>query len=229
MSQPRIGDILVRRGVVDRSRVEVAAALLTEGGKRLGQVLIDLGLASEAQVAEALAEQLNILFYSTLKDRDLRDLRRWLPEHLARQCKAVPVEARPEGLVLALWDPTDVQAARVIEQTLRTPIIVAAAPFTEVLEVLEQLYASLGPGPGGLRRQRVAHDMVLLLGRSVRVAIQETTGRIFLKLRAGGEILDLSPEQAAELFADLLAVAREHAEIMGRIRTGSAAPPAGLN
>ncbi len=217
MSQLRIGDILVGWGVLERSRVEAAAALAV-GGKRLGQVLIDLGLANDAQVAEALAHQLNIPFLTGLQDRDLRDLARYLPEHLARTYRAVPVELRPDGLLVALYDPTDFEALRVLERTLGVRVIPAVAPFYEVLEALEQVYAQ--GTPGELRRQRIAHDMVLFLGRRVRVTVQETTGRTFLKMRTSGEILDLAPEEAEELFTDLVSVAREHAEIMRRLRAG---------
>gem|GEM_PF-7050539 len=221
----RLGDILVEERALERGQIEVVATAAARQGKRLGQVLVELGLASEVLVAKALARQLRIPFYPTLADRDVRRLAKMIPEHLARQCKAVPVDAGPEGLVVALWDPTDRQAVRLLENATGLRVVAAAAPFSEILEALEETYEDAGQSVGeGLRRQKLAHDMILLLGRYVRVALQETTGRTFLKLRGGGEILDLSAEEAQRLFADLTAVAREHERVMAEVRKRGTGP-----
>ena len=59
-SSPRLGDILVNRGVVNEAQVEEAIALQKSSSLRMGQIIIDKGWASEMDVLSALGEQLDV-------------------------------------------------------------------------------------------------------------------------------------------------------------------------
>ena len=56
----RIGEILVRRGLVTDSQVEQALKLQRETGERMAQVLVQKGWLSERDLLEALSEQLGV-------------------------------------------------------------------------------------------------------------------------------------------------------------------------
>ena len=59
-TSPRLGDILVSRGVVSEAQVEEAIALQKTTSMRMGQIIIDKGWASEMDVLSALGEQLDV-------------------------------------------------------------------------------------------------------------------------------------------------------------------------
>ena len=59
-TSPWLGDILVNRGVVTEAQVEEAIALQKTTTMRMGQIIIDKGWASEMDVLSALGEQLDV-------------------------------------------------------------------------------------------------------------------------------------------------------------------------
>ena len=58
MSAPRLGDILIKQGVIDEEKLAAALSDQRAFGGKLGRTLVDLGYVSEEQVVEALAAQL---------------------------------------------------------------------------------------------------------------------------------------------------------------------------
>ncbi|SMC19441.1 two-component system, chemotaxis family, sensor kinase CheA [Desulfacinum hydrothermale DSM 13146] len=57
---PKVGEILVEKGVTEPERVESAAQQAQESGKRIGEALVEQGAASAMDVASALREQRKI-------------------------------------------------------------------------------------------------------------------------------------------------------------------------
>ncbi|MBC7357752.1 MAG: chemotaxis protein CheA [Desulfacinum sp.] len=57
---PKVGEILVEKGVADPDRVETAARSARETGKKIGEALVEQGAASPLDVAGALREQRRI-------------------------------------------------------------------------------------------------------------------------------------------------------------------------
>ena len=60
MSAPRIGEILIHKGHVSAADVDAALEVQARTGGLLGQLLVRTGALSEAQLLEALAEQLDL-------------------------------------------------------------------------------------------------------------------------------------------------------------------------
>lgn len=50
-----IGEILVSSGLIDKNTLNKALKIHKTGGKKIGQVLIDMGVATDVQIAEAVA------------------------------------------------------------------------------------------------------------------------------------------------------------------------------
>ncbi len=60
MSNPKLGDILLRRGYIDTGKLDAALADQQAFGGKLGRTLVDLGYINEQQLVTALAEQLGL-------------------------------------------------------------------------------------------------------------------------------------------------------------------------
>lgn len=54
---PRLGDILVSRGIISQEQLEHALAQQQRTGKTLGTVIVEAGMAPGPLVAQALATQ----------------------------------------------------------------------------------------------------------------------------------------------------------------------------
>jgi type IV pilus assembly protein PilB len=60
MTPPKLGDLLVRRGLLDATRLEAALADQRAFGGKLGRTLVELGYITDEQLMLTLAEQLGL-------------------------------------------------------------------------------------------------------------------------------------------------------------------------
>ena len=107
-----LGRLLVEARVLTPEQLEQALAVKATTGKRLGEIVVDLGFASEQAIAGALADQYRLEFVD-LDDVGLDPSAvAQLPEALARRYEAIPVRFLSDGvLLLAVSDPTNLAAA----------------------------------------------------------------------------------------------------------------------
>ena len=107
-----LGQLLVEGRTIEREQLEQALAVKQETGKRLGEIVVELGFTTERAIACALAEQYE-LEYVDLDGAELdRAAVSLLTEALARRYEALPIRICPDGLpLLAVTDPTNLAAA----------------------------------------------------------------------------------------------------------------------
>jgi len=105
----RLGDILIRRGLVTQGQLE--AALAAQGSERgmLGRILVRRGLISMEQLGEALAEQFGVPFAEVVPQAVNPQVVRLLPEKLARQRSCVPIGVAGSTMQLAMAAPDDIE------------------------------------------------------------------------------------------------------------------------
>ncbi len=110
LQRQRLGDYLITQGLLSPEQLDHALAMQKVTGRRLGQVLVDLGLLRPDQVAAILAEQLGVRYWDLELNPPDPAAARLVPARLERRFQLVPV-ARQEGrLVVAMADPTNVEA-----------------------------------------------------------------------------------------------------------------------
>jgi type II secretory ATPase GspE/PulE/Tfp pilus assembly ATPase PilB-like protein len=92
-------------------------------GHRLGEILIRRGVVTSTEVAKLVAEQYELPFVDLdTSDIDVR-LARLLSEELARRFSAVPVSARPDGSYsVAIADPATVLFSDELRRVLGSPL-----------------------------------------------------------------------------------------------------------
>src|SRR5205085_5130305 len=91
----RFGELLVRKQLVTRGAIMEALLQQTGSGKRLGSLLVDAGVISDRQLAETLAEQLNLPLADLRNESPAAEAVAKVPERVARELVAVPL--RLEG------------------------------------------------------------------------------------------------------------------------------------
>jgi type IV pilus assembly protein PilB len=106
-----LGALLIEDKVITQEQLDKALHRQREKGGRLGELIVEMGFASEHQVLEALAKQLDIPYLSPDKDifidQELIDL---FPERIVRQYNALPISIEEETLTVAMVDPFNITA-----------------------------------------------------------------------------------------------------------------------
>jgi len=106
----RLGDILIDAGMITRAQLEQALQEQKRSGERLGKVLIRLGFITEASILEVLEFQLGIPKV-VLADYQLDpEVVRLVPERLARRYQAIPVRLEGNRILVAMADPLNLLA-----------------------------------------------------------------------------------------------------------------------
>src|SRR4051812_40643558 len=120
----RLGDVLVESGLLTPQQLELALEEQrkdTGPRRRLGQVVADLGLAAERDVAKALADLLGLELIDLSRVMPAPDVVRLLPRAVAERTRVLVLDRTPAGLVVAAADPTNVLALDDVKLYTRTP------------------------------------------------------------------------------------------------------------
>ena len=154
-TRDRLGEILVRAGVVTEEQLLLALSHQHLEGGKLGQVLVREGAVDEETIARTLAEQKSLEYVSLNTYPISREAAAQVPERVARRSLILPIDYRDDQIVLAMADPLDVEAiddvhlrsGRVVLPVVSTPsqiryaiekYITAADAFEGLVDAMEE-------------------------------------------------------------------------------------------
>jgi general secretion pathway protein E len=137
----RLGEILVERGKLDPANLE-RALKLQEGDapEKLGVILQRLGMVSGRDLADALADQLDVPIASATDFPELPLLEERLSAKFLRDAQAVPLREDDEEVALAVADPTDSFVLSAVQMAAGKRVRPYIAAPNEIDAALERLY-----------------------------------------------------------------------------------------
>lgn len=136
----RLGEILVRQNFMTQAELDQALEEQRKTGRRLGRVIAEKGYANERQIAEAVAHQLNIPFLDLGQyELDPKQVQK-LPEVQARRFRAILLEERPDSILVAMVDPSDVYAYDELVRLLRRDIDIVVVQESLLMQTIDRSY-----------------------------------------------------------------------------------------
>jgi len=211
----RIGTLLHELGAIGPQELEVALALQGEegdGGRKLGEILVDCGFLAEHTLAEVLAGQLGMpLVAATALEPEPALLARAGAEPCRRH-RFLPLAREGDAVRVAFADPLDKADAAAAEACFEAPVLPAVAAPSALDAVLSRLSLRDRVAAGGAGAEAVAEAVLAewlgaLARREVEaVHVEPSRAGLRVRLRRGGPLGDeqeLPAELAAPLF-DLL-------------------------
>ena len=139
----RLGDALVRRGLVSPADLERALAAHRASGERLGRVLLSMGLVRRQELHRVLGDLWGIPFCDLTRiDLDEHLVRRMDPAAMAAE-GWVPVDRRGDVVWVATAEPPDDRVAKALSAELGADVEVQFLATTEwdVNAVLRGVFA----------------------------------------------------------------------------------------
>lgn len=144
MKYIRIGDLLVKSGVITNEQLEEGLRLQKSSGKRLGTVLIENGFIKESQLINALVEQIGVE-YIDLNLYDIpADMARIIPRGIAKKYTVVPVKATRTELYLAMADPLNFVAIEEVAAATRRRVIPMITTEAAAKRAVQNLFSNQG-------------------------------------------------------------------------------------
>lgn len=134
----RLGEILVDLGLVDQPTLQQALQTGKETGRMLGDVLLEEGLISGDELLRALAAQYGVEFVD-LSDVPIdAELVRRVPAHVARGHRAVPYAYDGETVLVAMANPIDVVAVDDLRNLLQARLKPVMADVSQINAAIER-------------------------------------------------------------------------------------------
>lgn len=107
----RFGELLIDAGIIDGKDLELALERQRSTSEKLGEVILNMGFATEEQIVDVLAQQLDIRVFMLSEMSAVEpDVVLMLPESMARRHHAVAIARDGDLLTVAMSDPLDLPA-----------------------------------------------------------------------------------------------------------------------
>ncbi|MBU4153559.1 MAG: hypothetical protein KKD63_11815 [Proteobacteria bacterium] len=113
--QKRLGEILVDNGLTTQDKVDEGLRVQVGGNRRLGYILLKMGVISGDQLLDVLSQQMAVPII-TIENEFSKDVAAVLPRYLCRKYTVLPVSKGSNNILnIAMMDPSDNVAISDIE------------------------------------------------------------------------------------------------------------------
>lgn len=150
-NRQRLGEILIQRGHITADAVDKALRQQRDKGGLIGQILIAMEAASEKQVMEAVADQLDYPFQAELDAEAIElELLEKLQLGYSRENRVLPFDVRDGYILVATDDPLNVEALdeiRFLSGKEVLPVVVPTSPLKDAInKAFDRKSRQLGAG-----------------------------------------------------------------------------------
>ena len=142
----RLGDLLVREGLIDNE--QLARALQEQKGSndKLGGILVKLNFVTEDKLIAFLSRQYGIQSI-TLSQLDVDpEVLKLVPEQIARKYEVLPIQRQGNQVTLAMADPTNVFALDDVGFMTNLQVIPVVASQAAIRAAIDRSYDTKGSG-----------------------------------------------------------------------------------
>jgi len=157
----KLGEILIEATLLTEAQLKQALVGQKKAGLRLGQYLIQRGIVREGQLIDVLSKQLKIDKYSPDKYPTDPDLIELLPLDVCQKDKVIPLRKKKSLLTVAMIDPMDINALDNIEFITGMEVEPVVCSEREMSQLIRLTY---GMQSGFMERLEKADDVEMDVG-----------------------------------------------------------------
>jgi type IV pilus assembly protein PilB len=136
----RIGDLLVREGLITKDQLAKALVEQRASGMRLGYILVKEGFVQEVEVTKALARQYRVPAVDLSRFEVDAKIIKLLPSEVAIKHTVLPLKREGRTLTVAMGDPTNMQVLEDLKFITRFDIFPVIAGEYTLLMAIEKYY-----------------------------------------------------------------------------------------
>jgi type IV pilus assembly protein PilB len=136
----RLGDLLVREGLINQEQLQRALADQKGSNEKLGSILVRLDFINEDQLIDFLSKQYGIPSI-TLTQLDVdAEVVKLVPAQIARKYEVLPIKRAGNQLTLAMADPTNVFAVDDVGFMTNLQVVPVVASQGAIRKAIDRLY-----------------------------------------------------------------------------------------
>lgn len=140
IEKPLMGEILLARKKITNDQLKEALSRQKAEKGYLGEILVKLGYIDERDIVVALIMQYNFPYIAINKYEIDKELLKFVPEKLARECHVVPLDRVGDVLSVVMADPLDQKLKDNLAGTSRCKIAPFIATKQEIVAAIDRFY-----------------------------------------------------------------------------------------
>lgn len=178
--KPRIGELLVKNGIITEAQLKEALVLQKEQETKLGEILIKLGHLSSKDLVWMLSEQIDIPFVEIRSEMLDKRLISTFAENALYDNSILPLYETEDKIYVALGDPTDTTATKEVKRFTTKEVVTSGADPHKIEQLLnkfflsEQMEESLG-------QQKVDKTAVKIVTEKATIEFIDELGKVTIK------------------------------------------------
>ncbi len=135
-----IGDLLLERGVINKPQLEEAIVFQKEKGGLLGEALLQLGYASEEDIAQALTSQYGFPYLPLANYEIEQDVVAAVSAEMCRKFCLIPIDKIGASLTLAMANPLNTEATEEVEAASQCSVQTFVSTATDIRNAIKKHY-----------------------------------------------------------------------------------------
>ena len=139
-STKRLGELLMEAGVITEAQLHEALEEQTKTGKRLAQIFIERGLLAKGEAGRWLALQQGYEYVSLTSEPIDVNIAKLLPEAFERRLMAMPIRQEGKDLIVAMADPSDILAIDEISRATGLRVVPVFTTEADLEWAMAQLF-----------------------------------------------------------------------------------------
>ncbi len=136
----KLGDMLIKAGVITPDQLDEALAEQKKKGGRLGTHIVELGFASEEEVTAFLGKQYGVPTVDLAEHEIDKSVLRLIPPNVAEKYEVIPFARHGKSIRVAMANPADLFAIEDIKFTTGFEVIPMVASESSIKRAIEQYY-----------------------------------------------------------------------------------------
>jgi len=208
----RFGDLQCElRNISLEQLREAEAAMSTHAGKRMGEILLELGFINERELAQALSDQINIpLMHLEFEIVNMELVRQFSPVFLQKNL-VIPFDQGETKVSIIMADPFNKEVIREIEQRLGKKADISIGVRPSIISLLSRLEhsASASDQRGSVDNAVDVVESLLLAAvrnRASDIHIEPLSDHVRIRFRMDGVLIhhmDIPTELAQRVISSL--------------------------
>ena len=140
----KLGELLIKEGLISQADLEKAISAQRQGGGRLGEIIVKLGITKEEEIVRVLGKQLGIPYFTLgtgmLKPTTGQKLENYIPHEFAIKNFVLPLSHTLKSITVAMSDPLDLLLLDNLRKLTGCEINSVIAIKADILKGIEEFY-----------------------------------------------------------------------------------------
>ncbi len=140
VTNKQLGELLIEQGIITQAQLEAALQAQREKGGLIGEILVILGIVKEEDIAQSLTAQYGFP-YLPLANYELNpEIVKVIPIRVARQFLVMPIDKIGTNLTVAMSNPLNAQAIEDVELISGCKVQTFVSTASDIKQAIDKYY-----------------------------------------------------------------------------------------